>query len=362
MNGKALKKPHCYGTSLGDEIMEISLYAVAALLGVIFRYSLGMVEACRVIGVNLSDSESDTGFQDAITPPYSSNFSILIWIAVAGVLGFSAYQFSWGAFGIALAVFCGTGIVAGAALIPKHTVKHVLKEDLNIKKDSYTEKNYFKTLLLEGTGNVYPFKISKQSVKEINKNRKIIEKAIPSLKTTSKCDFNTSGFYHYAISMMSDYYWKEHGIIDYTIVNNNKYGVSFKDWWDGNYVLKPNMKHNKKSIELVQNILEYDKPIPPITYKSTINEKNYSSTLLRYGYKINDKQSLDIHKNILKKLKTLNKLFFVKYNIIDHECSHWVELFFVKINDEFSSMSSSESSDLRFISSGSSSSPGLILL
>jgi len=128
MNGKALKKPHCYGTSLGDEIMEISLYAVAALLGVIFRYSLGMVEACRVIGVNLSDSESDTGFQDAITPPYSSNFSILIWIAVAGVLGFSAYQFSWGAFGIALAVFCGTGIVAGAALIPKPESKHfVLK-------------------------------------------------------------------------------------------------------------------------------------------------------------------------------------------------------------------------------------------
>ena len=52
--------------------MEIGLYVVSALLGILVRYNLGMVEACRVIGANLSGTGSKTGFQDAITRPTRS--------------------------------------------------------------------------------------------------------------------------------------------------------------------------------------------------------------------------------------------------------------------------------------------------
>ena len=116
----ALAGDFCHFTrGIGSEEMEIGIYVAAGMLGILIRYNLGMVEACRVIGTNLSDSESDTGFQDAITPPNSTNLTIVTWIAVAGVLGFSAYQFGWGAFGISLAAFIGTSIVAGVVIIPK---------------------------------------------------------------------------------------------------------------------------------------------------------------------------------------------------------------------------------------------------
>ena len=57
--------------------MEIGVYAVAAVLGVVFRYYMGMSQACKVIGVKHSDSDTGRGFQDAVTPPNSTNRTIV---------------------------------------------------------------------------------------------------------------------------------------------------------------------------------------------------------------------------------------------------------------------------------------------
>lgn len=249
-----------------------------------------------------------------------------------------------------------------AALVPKHIVKQLLKQDINIEKDPYTVKNNFKTILLEGTGNVFPIKITKTKNKQIQRQRRMIERNIPELKFLSKCDYNTSGFYHYAVAMMSDYFWKEHGILDYTIVKDYKYGVNFDDWWSGNYVLKPNMRHDKHSKDLIHSILEYDKPIEPITYKSSINMTNNISTYIKYGYKIDDKISKESHEKIIKKLDSLKRLFYSNYYIIDHELSHWVELLFVRIKEERSLLPESSESETFISLDCNSSVPGLVLL
>ena len=104
--------------------MEIGLYVASAVLGVLYRYDLGMINARKVVGVALSDGGSDTGFQDAITPPESTNHTIVLWITIVGVLAFSVYQFGWGTFGIAFVILFGVVIIAGATVMPKPESKH----------------------------------------------------------------------------------------------------------------------------------------------------------------------------------------------------------------------------------------------
>ena len=106
--------------------MEIGFYAVAAVLGVVSRYHLGMTQACKVIGVKLSDSDTGTGFQDAITPPSSANNAIVSWIAIATVLGYTAYEFGWGSFGIAFAAWSIVLVIAGVVVVPKPESQHFL--------------------------------------------------------------------------------------------------------------------------------------------------------------------------------------------------------------------------------------------
>ncbi len=104
--------------------MEIGVYAVAAVLGVVSRYYLGMTQACKVIGVKLSDSDTRTGFQDAITPPSSGYRAIVTWIAILAVLGYTAYEFGWGSFGIAFAAWFIALVIAGVVVIPKPESLH----------------------------------------------------------------------------------------------------------------------------------------------------------------------------------------------------------------------------------------------
>ena len=106
--------------------MEIGVYAVAAVLGVVFRYYMGMSQACKVIGVKLSDSDTGRGFQDAVTPPNSTNRTIVTWIAIAAVLGYTAYEFGWGSFGIAFAAWFIALVIAGVVVIPKPESQHFL--------------------------------------------------------------------------------------------------------------------------------------------------------------------------------------------------------------------------------------------
>ena len=106
--------------------MEIGLYAVAAVLGVVSRYYIGMSRSCKVIGVKLSDSDTGTGFQDAVTPPSSANRAIVTWITIAAVLGYTAYEFGWGLFGIVFVAWFIAFVIAGVVVIPKPESQHFL--------------------------------------------------------------------------------------------------------------------------------------------------------------------------------------------------------------------------------------------
>lgn len=77
--------------------------------------------------MSISDTDTITGFQDAITPPKSSNLTLLTWISIVVVLGYAVYQFGWGTGGITFAVFFVVSVVAGAIFIPKPESTHYLK-------------------------------------------------------------------------------------------------------------------------------------------------------------------------------------------------------------------------------------------
>ena len=137
--------------------MEIALYTASAILGILFRYNLGLTQSCKIVGINLSDTESDTGFQDAITPPSSSNVTLVSWIVIIGLFVFTTYQFGWGSFGISFAVFLIFTVVAGAIFIPKPESKHYLERIytsmkdrcVNYEKSGDTEKNLAMKNLIE---------------------------------------------------------------------------------------------------------------------------------------------------------------------------------------------------------------------
>ena len=56
----------------------IVMYATSLILG----YALAFNRATLTIGRSISDTDSKTGFQDAITPPWLTNFS-LVTVAAA---------------------------------------------------------------------------------------------------------------------------------------------------------------------------------------------------------------------------------------------------------------------------------------
>lgn len=107
--------------------MDYLHYILIAALGILFRYNLGLTQACKVIGQSISETDSATGFQDAITPPKSSSMTLFTWAAVVAALGYAVFQFGWLSGGIALAVFLVVSVLAGTLFIPKPTSTYYLR-------------------------------------------------------------------------------------------------------------------------------------------------------------------------------------------------------------------------------------------
>jgi len=81
----------------------ITMYIISLLLG----YGLALTQATLMIGRSLNDTDSKTGYQDAITPPWSTNLAITTYlIALAGIVyGFIKYGWLAG-IGIIIGLFC----------------------------------------------------------------------------------------------------------------------------------------------------------------------------------------------------------------------------------------------------------------
>lgn len=107
--------------------MENLLYTASIIFAILFRYQIGLVNACKIIGVKISDHATETGYQDAITPPSSTNITLLLWAFIAGLFLYTIFGFGWREFSIVVGVFLVGNIVAGAILIPSPNSTHFVR-------------------------------------------------------------------------------------------------------------------------------------------------------------------------------------------------------------------------------------------
>jgi hypothetical protein len=93
-------------------------------LGVIFRYNLAQVEACKTIGAKISTSGDSKGYlQNAITPPSSTKLTALTWALILVLFAYAFWTSGWAATGIAVGTFV---VAAGIFFIPKPESMHFL--------------------------------------------------------------------------------------------------------------------------------------------------------------------------------------------------------------------------------------------
>jgi len=146
---------------------------------------------------------------------------------------------------------------------------------------------------LEGTGEVYPVVTRRKPgyITKIQRQKDILLNKYPHLDAMYTPDMglqcnHSSTFYKYAIACMTDIF-KEQGILDYTYVTKNKYGVPIYDWARGKYNFRPSTRHTPKTMECIKHMMTLERPIRPILTKSkvikapTIKEGYF----LRYGQK-----------------------------------------------------------------------------
>lgn len=185
------------------------------------------------------------------------------------------------------------------------------------------------TVLLEGTGSTYPLFLDKKRRNECKKNIRKIRKSY--IRNICASDMTPFHFYKYVVACMTPQF-KKNGILDFVYVNNeNKYGVSFKDWWLGKYKMSPACKHSKNVMNLIEHVVSYDKPIVPLQYRtnivSSIGTSNLKSTRnIVFGYRIKtlkDKYHVKIQQTI-KKMNDSGK-YNIYGNVINHEVSMWAE-------------------------------------
>ena len=207
-----------------------------------------------------------------------------------------------------------------SALISKHEFHKNLSCTLDIER-----KKYLPTVLLEGTGSTYPLFLNKSRRKNMKRDIKKIKKYIHGI---NEMDVTPFGFYKYVVACMTPK-WKKNGIIDFVYTKNNKYGVTFKNWWKGNYNISPACRHSKHVMKSIDEIVRYDRPIHPLTYSTNLSSsfgiaKSFSSCNIVFGYKlksVTDKHHVDM----VKVAKKINKTFTMYGNVIDHGISLWSE-------------------------------------
>jgi len=164
-----------------------------------------------------------------------------------------------------------------AALHPRHAFLAKCRPPMNVDYTKWPKQkceSKLPMIHLEGTGDVFPIVTLKTPgyIARINKKKSEILQAHKNLNYLSTPDFSLmlkhrSTFYKYAIACMTDIF-AEHGVLDFTYVTENKYGVHIYDWARGQYRFKPSAKHTPETMDNIQEIMSIERPIPAITLKS----------------------------------------------------------------------------------------------
>jgi len=103
--------------------MAMALWLFAGLIAVFFAYNMHFTQATLSFGRELAETSSGTGFQDAITPPWQTNFAMFSYFGIVAAIGTIWWQLGWlsGLGAIAL-ILIGGGIVG--ALLPNKDSQH----------------------------------------------------------------------------------------------------------------------------------------------------------------------------------------------------------------------------------------------
>jgi hypothetical protein len=120
-------------------VMQYSLYLAAVVLGIVFRYQLGLANACKVIGVRISSETTKTGYQDAVTPPSSTNLTMLVWVSIVALFLYVIFGFGWSEFWIVAGTFILASIVAGASFVPKPDSAHYVRRIYRSMANRYAD-------------------------------------------------------------------------------------------------------------------------------------------------------------------------------------------------------------------------------
>jgi hypothetical protein len=103
--------------------MNLALWAGTIALLPLLAYSLQFTAATLLLGRSLSESNSGTGFQAAISPPWETYFGLIIYGLTLALVGASWYEF-----GIGRALLCVITLLVGLSvsrrLLPKPDSLH----------------------------------------------------------------------------------------------------------------------------------------------------------------------------------------------------------------------------------------------
>jgi hypothetical protein len=111
--------------------MDAAYFFFLYLVSLAFAYELRFTEATLHFGRSISKIQEGRGFQDAVTPPFSTNLAIVTYISVALALGFGFYLYGiW--LGLAVvAPFYVVVLINRLVLIPKPESSHFRNLILN---------------------------------------------------------------------------------------------------------------------------------------------------------------------------------------------------------------------------------------
>lgn len=99
--------------------MTIMLWMFAGLAAIAFAYTMRFTQATLSFGRSLAETESGTGVQDAITPPWQTNLAMITYIGVVAVVAVMWWHVGWGSGLGAIALILVGGAVVSAALPDK---------------------------------------------------------------------------------------------------------------------------------------------------------------------------------------------------------------------------------------------------
>ena len=103
--------------------MTILLWLFATFAAVGFAYTMSFTKSTLIFGRELSETNSDTGFQDAITPPWQTKLAIITYAIVIAAITIIWWYEGWvSGIGAVVFIFLGSGLTS--LILPKQNSIH----------------------------------------------------------------------------------------------------------------------------------------------------------------------------------------------------------------------------------------------